>query len=330
MLKPPATQLNQNPVIIKCLALLLLITVTIYNSPADAKKCLYINSYHPGYEWSDRLANGLRRELKGRCELKQYHMDTKRNTSERYKKQAGLTARKLILDWKPDVVIASDDNASKYVIKPYFKNHSIPFVFCGINWTVDAYGYPYRNATGMVEVAPIKELFNKVENIIGKPASVFYLGVNVLTERKNLARFKIEARKRKIKLTSGLAKTSSEWLKYYQQAQNYDFVVIGGNAGLQDWDYSYMSSQIKKLTKKLSVTIQGWMVSYAIFGLTKIPEEQGEWAARVALYILDGANPGDIPIVSNRKWDIWVNERLLKRTDIVIPHSIIRKAKKVQ
>lgn len=72
------------------------------------------------------------------------------------------------------------------------------------------------------------------------------------------------------------------------------------------------------------------MVSYAIFGLTKIPEEQGEWAARVALYILDGANPGDIPIVSNRKWDIWVNERLLKRTDIVIPHSIIRKAKKVQ
>ena len=257
-------------------------------------------------------------------------MDTKRNTSERYKKQAGLTARKLILDWKPDVVIASDDNASKYVIKPYFKNHSIPFVFCGINWTVDAYGYPYRNATGMVEVAPIKELFSKVENIIGKPASVFYLGVNVLTERKNLARFKIEARKRKIKLTSGLAKTSSEWLKYYQQAQNYDFVVIGGNAGLQDWDYSYMSSQIKKLTKKLSVTIQGWMVSYAIFGLTKIPEEQGEWAARVALYILDGANPGDIPIVSNRKWDIWVNERLLKRTDIVIPHSIIRKAKKVQ
>ena len=36
--------------------------------------------------------------------------------------------------FKPDVVIAADDNASKYLIEPYFKDAALPFVFCGVNW----------------------------------------------------------------------------------------------------------------------------------------------------------------------------------------------------
>ncbi len=256
-------------------------------------------------------------------------MDTKRNPEEKYKIATGLRVKQLILSWKPDVVIASDDNASKYVIKPYFKDHEIPFVFCGINWTVDAYNYPYSNATGMVEVAPIHRLLEKVSNIIDTPKRAFYLGVNVLTERKNLARFETAAKKHHIKLSHALVKTSEQWLAAYKQAQDYDFLIIGGNAGIAHWKQSYMLKQIKANTKKLSVTIQGWMVPYTILGLTKIPEEQGEWAASVALYILQGASPADIPIVSNRKWDIWINEQLLNKTDIEIPATLIKKAKKV-
>jgi len=293
-----------------------------------AKKCLYIASYHQGYEWNDGVERGVRKELAGKCELKLFYMDTKRHSSEDYKKAAALKARQLILDWQPDVVIASDDNASKYLIQPYFKNHSIPFVFCGINWNVDAYSYPYDNATGMVEVAPIKALLDKVSDIRGKPGNAFYLGVDVLTERKNLSRFEEETKNLNIKLEYGLAKTSKQWLEYYRQAQNYDFVIIGGNAGINDWRKADMIKAIKKITRKLSVTIQGWMVPYTILGLTKIPEEQGEWAAQVALYILDGASPADIPIVSNRKWDIWINQDILQQTEIHIPNALIKKAKK--
>ncbi|VAW61568.1 hypothetical protein MNBD_GAMMA08-1877 [hydrothermal vent metagenome] len=293
-----------------------------------AKKCLYIASYHRGYEWSDGVERGLRKTLQGQCELKQFNMDTKRNTGEAFKKTSGLKARELILSWKPDVVIASDDNASQYVIQPYFKNHEIPFVFCGINWTVDAYGYPYKNATGMVEVAPITNLLNKVIHINGKPKNAFYLGVDVLTERKNFKRFNEATKELNIKLTKGLATTEKQWLDYYAQAQNYDFVIIGGNAGINDWRHSYVLNEIKTTTHKLSITIQGWMMPYAILGLTKIPEEQGEWAAKVAIAILAGAKPIDIPIVSNRKWDLWINQDILNKTDIKIPHSLIKKAKK--
>ncbi|WP_198263802.1 ABC transporter substrate-binding protein [sulfur-oxidizing endosymbiont of Gigantopelta aegis] len=314
----------------KVILLSFLLLSLILSQSVHAKKCLYIASYHQGYEWSDGVERGLRSQLEGKCEIKQLNMDTKRNPDETFKKAAGLIARDLILSWQPDVVIASDDNASRYVIQPYFKDHDIPFVFCGINWTVDAYGYPYSNATGMVEVAPIMELFDKVSAVIGMPHNVFYLGVDVLTERKNFSRFEEEAKIRNIQIKKGLATTAQEWMDFYIEAQNYDFVIIGGNAGINDWNKTTILDTIHQHTQKLSVTIQGWMVPYTILGLTKIPEEQGEWAGQVALYILDGAKPSDIPIVSNRKWDIWINEVILKHTTIKIPLSLNKKSKKVK
>ncbi|MEJ2660274.1 MAG: hypothetical protein P8Z73_06080, partial [Desulfobacteraceae bacterium] len=64
----------------------------------------------------------------------------------------------MIKEYNPDVVIASEDDASKYVVEPYFKNASIPFVFCGVNHSGDRYGYPYKNATGIIELDPIPKL----------------------------------------------------------------------------------------------------------------------------------------------------------------------------
>jgi ABC-type uncharacterized transport system substrate-binding protein len=63
--------------------------------------------------------------------------------------------------------------------------------------------------------------------------------------------------------------------------------------------------------------------------LTKVPEEHGEWAGLAALEILGGTNPGDIPIVSNRKWDIWVNLSILNQSGIRLPAPLLKKAKKV-
>ncbi len=64
----------------------------------------------------------------------------------------------MIDSWQPDVVIASDDNASKYLIAPYYKGGDLPFVFCGLNWDASVYGFPAKNVTGMVEVAQIPQL----------------------------------------------------------------------------------------------------------------------------------------------------------------------------
>ena len=115
-----------------------------------AKRVLYVDSYHQGYEWSDGVTEGVRSVLDNTgVDLKIFRMDTKRNTDEAYKKKAALQAKELIASFHPDVVIASDDNASKYLIMNYFKDADLPFVFCGVNYNADDYGFPYSNVTGM-------------------------------------------------------------------------------------------------------------------------------------------------------------------------------------
>ena len=308
---------------------LFLIVFLLWPASASAAKCLYISSYHQGYAWSDGVERGLRNTLEGKCELRQFDMDTKRNKSEDYKQKVSLDAKKLIEEWQPDVVITSDDNAARYLIKPYYKDHSIPFVFCGVNWSVDEYGFPYSNTTGIVEIAPIAPLFDKINSIQGKPSSAFYLGADTLTERKNLDRFIKAASKRRIELHNGLASNTAKWIEYYNLAQQYDFIIVGSKAGINDWDKTVVSEAIEQHSRVMTVTNHEWMMPYSILGLTKIPEEHGEWAALAALEILKGTRPTDIPIVSNRKWEIWLNPGILQQTSIQLPESIQRKAKLV-
>ena len=312
-----------------CFTLLILFG-SYFPLTAMAEKCLYISSYHPGYAWSDGVESGVRSVLQGKCEIKQFNMDTKRNKQPEYMTQTGLEAKQLIDSWKPDIVITADDNAAKYVIQAHYKNHKLPFVFCGVNWTADEYGFPYTNVTGMVEVAPIYPLLEKVKELIPGAKKAIYIGADTVTEKKNLARFEKALAKQDIHLDSALAATMGDWLKSYTRAQQYDFIIIGSKSGIQDWDKEHVINTIKAQSKKLSVTNHDWMMPYTMLGFTKVPEEQGEWAAQAALSILAGVEISKIAIVPNRKWDIWTNSSLLKTINIKLPEGLIVKSKHVQ
>ncbi|MEJ2406594.1 MAG: hypothetical protein P8171_20320, partial [Candidatus Thiodiazotropha sp.] len=163
-------------------------------------------------------------------------MDTKRKKDVQSIQQAAIVAKTIIEEWKPDVVIAADDNAAKYVIQTYYRDASIPFVFCGINWDIRDYDLPYSNTTGMVEVAPIGLLINKAIDILGGAHSALYIGADTLTERKNLERFSEVSKDHNITLRSQLVSSTSEWRDAYIAGQMYDFVIIGSNSGIKDWD----------------------------------------------------------------------------------------------
>ena len=310
-------------------SLLLFFLFIIFPHTALANKCLFISSYHSGYAWSDGVERGLRNTLQGECEVKQFDMDTKRHKDDESIKRAAVEARSLIDKWQPDVVITADDNAAKHVIVPYYEDATLPFVFCGINWDVKEYGFPFKNTTGIVEVAPIGLLINKAIKILGGANTAIYIGADTLTERKNLQRFISAANDHNISLESRLVSTSSEWEEAYTIGQNYDFLIIGSNSGIRNWDNEGIRKLVNTQTRRLSATNHGWMMPYTLLGFTKVPEEQGVWAGKAAIAIINGVQPNEIPIVSNRKWDIWINDRILESTEIELPDYLTRKAKKV-
>lgn len=296
---------------------------------AAAKKCLFVSSYHQGYAWSDGVERGLRTVLDGKCEFRQFDMDTKRRKSDKEKTESAQEAKAIIESWKPDIVITADDNAAKYLIKPFYKDHSLPFVFCGVNWTAKEYGFPYTNVTGMIEVAPIVPMLERAISIIPNLHRAFYIGANTLTEMKNLERFKEASAKLGFKLEWALVESTEQWVEAYGRAQETDLAVIGSNAGIADWNEDRAQSGVLGLTRKLSVTNHEWMMPFAIIGVTKMPEEHGEWAGKAALAILGGVAPSAIPIVPNNRRDIWVNLRIIDAARLSVPGSMMRKAKKV-
>ena len=312
-----------------CYATIFLISLTLSSiifSEANADECLYVSSYHTGYEWNDGIEEGIEKVLKNNCTLDKFYMDSKRNPSEAFIKKMAIKAKEYIEKTKPDIVIACDDNASKYLIMPYFKNDKLPFVFCGINWTVEEYGYPYSNATGIIEIAPISPLLKVIKSIVRRVKTGVYLSADVLTEHKDFRRYKSKYAEYGITLKSTFVTTSESWKKEFLNAQNADFIILNNNSGINDWNKADIQEFVSSQESILTVTNYDWMIPYAMLAITKLPQEQGQWAAKVAQAILNGENPGEIPIVVNREWNIYINEPLIDESTYTLPSTIASKA----
>lgn len=291
----------------------------------EGKRILYIDSYNAGYEWSDGVTRGIENILNGTgVEIKILRMDTKRNNSLEFAQKAGLRAKSVIEDFRPDVVIASDDNAFNYVIMPYYRDSVLPVVFCGINWDVSIYGGPYKNTAGMIEVSLTSQLMSYLKEY-SKGNRIGYLSADTETERKNALYydklFNIDFTK------IYFVKTQEEWEEAFQKLQDeVDIFIFENNAGINNWNDSEAEAFALNTTKIPVGTTNSWTMQSSLIGMTKIAEEQGEWSARTALRILDGTPPSDIPIVTNKKGMLYVNLKIAEKLGVIIRPELLKNA----
>lgn len=290
--------------------------------------CVYISSYHRGYSWSDGVERGLRATLAGHCTIEQFDMDTKRHKLIAEMQTAAATAYALIEHLEADVVITSDDNAAKYLIVPYLVDTAVPVVFSGINWTVEEYDFPRPNVTGIVEVAPLGPMIAEAIAIVPDTTRVAYVGGQTLTEQKNFERMRTAIAARGISLTELFADDFTDWKAHFDEAQTYDFVIIGSHSGIPNWDDEAARAHALENSLRPSFTNHEWMMHVSTIGYTKLPEEHGERAGEAAIAILNGTPPSAIPLLTNRKWETWYNATLAEHLEVSIPLWLSRKAKR--
>lgn len=303
-------------------------------SPAQAdasqkyagKKVVFIDSYHEGYAWSDSVTKGIHTGLDNTgVELKIIHLDTKNNPSVEFGQAAGVKAWDEIQAFKPDVVIACDDNAQKYLVVPFIRGTSTPVVFAGINWDASAYKYnEVTNVTGMVEV----ELPNQVYDLLkgyAKGEKVGYVSIDTETERKIADTYNQRFFNGGMKVY--WTKTQEEFKQAFITAQSeVDILFMGNNAGSDKWDEAEMKQFVMDNIKVPTGSINDWMAPYTLLTLAKIPSEQGEWAAQAALKILDGAVPNTIAVAENKKGQLMVNLPLADQLKVVFTPSVLKNA----
>jgi hypothetical protein len=289
------------------------------------KKILFVDSYHEGYEWSDGVVTGLQNVLAGRgIELKIVRLDTKRNTDEAFRNKAALRAKTEIEAFKPDVVIASDDNAQSYLIVPYLKDTDLPVLFCGVNWDASIYGYPASNVTGMVEVELPTQLVEHLKTYT-QGDRIGYITVDSVTERKTFQIYNERFFNGQMKIY--WVKTFAEFADAFIKSQDeVDILFIGNNAGIDQWDPAKAEAFITENTRTPTGTINPWMGPYALITLAKKPEEQGEWAAQTALRILDGTSIADIPLVENEEEKLILNLNIAEKLGVVFEPSLLKNA----
>ena len=122
----------------------------------------------------------------------------------------------------------------------------------------------------------------------------------------------------------------SGWLKGINERKSIPLLLLAVMVGLMAGMKREPRVLLKRMPRVLRLTNMDWLTTLVMVSMTKVSEEQGEWAAEIALSILSGSSPQDIPIVANRKWELFINEHLLSKSGFVIPKEYMRKAVKVK
>lgn len=301
--------------------------LSIFAGDLTGKKVVVIDSYHEGYPWSDGIVRGAEKVLNlGGATIKVIRMDTKNNPAEEFKKQAAVKTVAAITEFKPDAIIAADDNASKYVIVPTYKDKDIPVVFCGLNWDATSYGFPCKNVTGMLEVSSYNLLSEKMK-VYAKGSKIGYLGINNETSHKEAENTE---RVYAVTFEKRFPTSFDEWKTMFIELQgSCDWVLVESNAGISGWDNDAAQQHVMAHTKVPTGSIYDFMVNYVLISLAKSAEEQGEWAAATVTKILKGTPVAQIPLEKNKKGEVYLNLKIAQKLGINFDLSLVKIAKQV-
>jgi Gnt-I system high-affinity gluconate transporter/Gnt-II system L-idonate transporter len=288
---------------------------------AEPLRVFYLNSYHQGYASSDDAMAAIR-EILGRegVALQVEFMDAKHHPADAELRHRADEVMASLRRFRPNLLIASDDDAVKYVLAPYYRDGPIPAVFCGVNWSAKQYGLPTANVTGMLEVVPIEETLRQIQQVRPSTRRLCVLSENSTSERSNRELLDPKYKALGLDPQYVLVDNFEEWKRAFVAAQRAsDVVYLPTNGGIGGWDAAAATEWVRSNIRKPVVTCDDFMMPYAVFGLTKVAREQGEWAAHAALAILHGKRPADIPMVPNQQTRCFQNPTLADRIGFHAP-----------
>ncbi len=316
------------------LVLLLFLFNIFFKTPisvANAPKILHIASYHQEFSWTNHINQGIQTGLKNTPhEYKVFYMDTKRKSSSEDIEAAAKKAKRIIKEWKPDIVITSDDNATSHIAAKYDPKSNIKYVFTGVNNEPSSYNAPNSHVTGVLErirardsVAFLNLLKKDSHNIViltdNSPSSLLIshqLEEDLLKEKVNI-------------LASYSTNSFENWkevVNKYQSGADAFFVILYHT--LKDGKGNHVPYKIamKWTTSNSKIPEIGFWPFVANGGglgsVSVEPFEQGYQAARIAKKILNGADPAKIKPRPTLKRKMYVNAQRAKDLNIVISDKL--------
>jgi ABC-type uncharacterized transport system substrate-binding protein len=320
------------------LLLIFLVSVTIFlvTYAVNKPRILILHSYATDYAWVRDVSVGVKRALEKKSySLRWHYMDTKRHPEKEYMERAGATARRIIREWEPHVVIAIDDDAQKFAAQYFNNDPFIKIVYAGVGSEPKDYGYDKaRNVTGILERMPldsIKDFVLKVSEGFGHnpPPRIIHI-TDVSSAGEGNRNYLLNYDFKPIKLVESIQTlTFEDWKTAVKSAEGRaDFLMFTNYHTIRrsrEDQRLVPPKEIIDWTEKNTplLTFNAWGFFVMDGGMMSIgvsPYEQGEVAAKMAIDLIDNKkNPRDIPVQVTQQFIIYLRPARLKEKGIKLP-----------
>ncbi len=285
-------------------------------------RILVIHSYHIEFDWTQTIDEGIMEVLRNKgYRIMKYFMDTKRHTDEPFIRQASQHALDLVKSFKPNVVIASDDNVQKYVGRFLVNRPDVSVVFCGVNDNPIRYGYPGHNVTGIRELPMLRSSLNLLKMVCPQVKSFTVFSSKGATSNgfiHYLKTLNLDIQVDDIVATDSFSQWKTAWLKIKSDAViTYEYHNLQENGQPVDPDI-VLRWTVAHMNKPVIGFFAGDIQEGFLLGQVQSGFEQGELAAKKAIEILKGKKAGEIPITIARGGLVVINANTACRMGIDI------------
>lgn len=295
----------------KCLASLLIFFVLTFlaqwGQARETKfKVLVVMSYSTAFSWEIEIRKGIESVLAKSCRLNYFYLNTKDNFAggPEKAKEAYAFYRK----YHPDGVIAADDDAQAMFVVPYLKDKvTTPVMFCGVNSEPDAYGYPAKNVSGILERLHMRESIALAQQLVPSIRTVAYMVKKSPVAELMFTQFRKEEKSYGARSVAyKMPETMPEALKMAKELKTQaDLLFVTTLQGIPSKNGTPLTDPesiplVVKAFGKPTITDNTQNVySGVLCAVVKTGQEQGATAAEMLLKAMQGTPVAQIPIVRN-------------------------------
>ena len=295
-----------------------------------------VDSYTEDDFWSQQVRVGILETLArsgyatvdGTLELETFYMDMRHVSAIEDVKPVALQAIERLVDFQPDIVIVSGEEATRTVI-PLYVDSTLPFVFCGFVGDPSSYGLDLPNVTGVVEVLHPVQTVAMAYAFVEDAQRYLLLSDGSVSGRARALSTYLTLGQSEYGTSTFSFKTVREWSDWRKtvltEGKEVDFILLAGSQGVVDdtgslvnerdviaWMFAYSPVPVFALSNYA-------VVNGAVGGLVSYGYEEGVSVGNVVLRLAAGEMPADIPIRGPERNLLAVNLASTRRWNLRIP-----------
>ncbi|WP_319469846.1 PAS domain S-box protein [uncultured Pseudodesulfovibrio sp.] len=291
------------------------------------KQILLINSYHQNFRWNEEIFKGLSdvlRPLETGLVLHVENMDTKRvEYNAHYAQQLRDVLAHKFKGVKLELIMVTDNNAFEFM-RRYHDDlfPDVPVVFCGVNFYRDELIANYPLFTGVAENVDAKGTLWWALNLHPKTRNVY-----IITDHTPSGRAITETIKKDLKeFSSDITVQYSKdldlpgLLAEVEHLPNDSLILFSVFYRDRNGRFYDVAEVVEAISERARVPMYGLIdfdIGHGIVGgLLTSGYNQGQTMAQIALHVLSGRHPKDIPVIQEGISRPIFDYAQLKRFDI--------------